>query len=63
LSKQRVYSAEGTPLNFLDTNRSWRQAAMRYSKERERVFSIIKYTSYYRLLVDDDRFCTSPRDA
>jgi len=45
LSKQRVYSAEGTPLNFLDTNRSWRQAAVRYSKERERAFSIIEYTS------------------
>lgn len=36
MSKQRVYSAEGTPLNFLDTNRSRRQAAVRYSREIER---------------------------
>lgn len=31
MSKQRVYSAEGTPLNFLDTI-----ATVRHTKERER---------------------------
>lgn len=49
MSKQGVYSAEGTPLNFLDTI-----AAVRHSKERERegegenekaASSIIEYTS------------------
>lgn len=51
MSKQRVYSAEGTPLNFLDTI-----AAVRHSKEREKegergrenekaASSIIEYTS------------------